>query len=262
MKVIILGSGTSQGVPIIGCSCKTCSSTNPKDKRLRVSAYLEIKRGELNASRDLKLLIDTSTDFRQQMLTNKLDDIDAVLYTHSHCDHIMGLDDVRPINYHHKKSIDIYGNRETIENIKTTFRYIWDPNTYQGGGIPKVKPNIIGLKEFEIYGVRLTPIEYYHGPSIVWGYRIGNFAYMTDCSRIPESEFRKLEGLKVLVLDALRYKPHETHFSIDEAVSVARRLGAGQTYFVHMTHDVMHDEANVNLPEGVRLAYDGLTLEV
>jgi len=224
--------------------------------------YVEIKKGELNASRDLKLVIDTSSDFRQQMLANKLDDIDAVLYTHSHCDHIMGLDDVRPINHHHKKSIDIYGNKVTIENIKTTFRYIWDPNTYQGGGIPKVNPKIIQLEDFEINGVSITPVEYYHGPSIVWGYRIGDFAYLTDCSRIPETEFSKLQNLKILVLDALRYKPHETHFSIDESVRVASKLEPEQTYFVHMTHDVLHDEANARLPENVRLAYDGLTLEL
>ncbi|MGH2575474.1 MAG: MBL fold metallo-hydrolase [Ignavibacteria bacterium] len=254
MQVIILGSGTSQGVPIIGCKCRTCTSNNTKDKRLRVSAYVD--------TGSLKILIDTSPDFRQQMLTNNLSDIDAVLYTHHHMDHIMGLDDIRQINQLHKKEVDIYGNEETINYIKRSFRYIWDPDTYTGGGIPKINPHIITLERFKIGNVEVTPVQYFHGPSVVYGYRIGDFAYLTDCSLIPEGEFKKLKNLKLLVLDALRYKPHPTHFSIDEAVEVSRKVKAEQTYFIHITHDVLHDEANAKLPPDIQLAYDGLTIEI
>jgi phosphoribosyl 1,2-cyclic phosphate phosphodiesterase len=262
MRVIILGSGTSQGIPIIGCKCRTCTSLNPKDKRLRVSAYIEIKEGELNAEKNLKLLIDTSSDFRQQMLSNNLDDVDVVLYTHHHIDHIMGLDDIRQINQLHKKAVDVYGNEETINYIRVSFRYIFDPNTYRGGGIPNIKTNVISLNKFTISGVEITPIWYFHGESKIFGYRIGDFAYMTDCSAIPDSEFVKLENLKVLVLDALRYKPHPTHFSIEQAIAAVNKIKPRQTYFIHMTHDILHDETNGQLPEGIQLAYDGLELNL
>lgn len=260
MKVVILGSGTSQGVPIVGCKCAACTSTNPKDKRLRVSAYIEADIP--NENKSLKLLIDTSPDFRQQMLTNNITDIDAVIFTHYHIDHIMGLDDIRQINQLHKKSVDIYANSETLDRIKQTFSYIFDENTYKGGGIPRVNIKEITLDKFNISGVEIIPVEYHHGPAIVFGFRIGNFAYITDCSKIPEKEYDKLKNLKVLVLDALRYRPHPTHFSINEAVEVAQRIGAKQTYFTHITHDVVHDEANQKLPTGIELAYDGLTLEI
>lgn len=253
MKVIVLGSGTSQGIPIVGCKCAACTSKNPKDKRLRVSVYAETE--------SLKLLIDTSTDFRQQMLTNNITDIDAVLYTHFHADHIMGLDDIRQINQLHRKTIDLYGNKETIENLRRTFAYIFDPNTYRGGGIPDVITKIITDEKFKIGNVEITPLKYLHGPTTVFGFRIGNFAYMPDCNNIPDGEFEKLKNLNVLILDALRYRRHETHFSIDEAVEAAKRINAVRTYFTHMTHDVVHDEANAKLPKGIELAYDGLTFE-
>jgi phosphoribosyl 1,2-cyclic phosphate phosphodiesterase len=261
MKVIILGSGTSQGIPIIGCSCRTCLSSNPKDKRLRVSVYIDtgVKRADGGT---LKILIDTSPDFRQQMLVNKLNDIDAILYTHHHIDHIMGLDDIRQINQLHHKSVDVYGNEDTIEYLKKSFSYIFDENTYKGGGIPDIKTHIIELKNFNIDGIKVIPIKYFHGPTEVWGFRIGDFAYLTDCNMIPVEEYSKLKDLKLLVIDALRYRPHSTHFSIDEAVEVSKRINAMKTYFTHMTHDVLHDEANAKLPENIRLAYDGLTVEV
>jgi len=269
MKVTVLGSGTSQGIPIVGCKCKACSSANPKDKRLRVSVFVEtnapvtpplLRGGGWGVG--LKILIDTSPDFRQQMLLNNITDIDAVLYTHYHVDHIMGLDDIRQINQLQKKSINLYGNSETIEIIRRSFSYIFDPNTYKGGGIPDVNTKIITIDKFNIGYVEVTPVEYNHGPSTVFGYRIGEFAYMTDCSGIPESEYDKLKGLKVLILDALRYRKHETHFSIDEAVAAAKRINAEQTYFTHMTHDIVHDEANAKLPQGIELAYDGLRLVI
>ncbi len=260
MKVTVLGSGTSQGIPIVGCGCPGCTSTNPKDKRLRVSVYLETDV-KING-KPLRILIDTSPDFRQQMLTNKITDIDAVLYTHYHIDHIMGLDDIRQINQLHNKFVDVYGNRETLERIKQTFSYIFDVNTYRGGGIPDITTHEITLEKFNVSGLEVTPLEYFHGPNMIYGYRIGDFAYMTDCSKIPEPEFDKLKGLKVLVLDALRYRKHPTHFSIDEAVEAAKKINAKQTYFTHMTHDVVHDEVNAKLPKGIELAYDSLTFEV
>ncbi|MBZ0202248.1 MAG: MBL fold metallo-hydrolase, partial [Ignavibacteria bacterium] len=211
MKVTILGSGTSKGIPIIGCTCPACTSTNSKDKRLRVSVFIET--ATLINNKPLKILIDTSPDFRQQMLSNGFTDVDAVLFTHYHADHLMGLDDISQINFAQRKRVPLYANLETADKIKQTFNYIFNENTFKGGGLPQVSLNIIDLNPFDIMGEKIIPLEYMHGPTKVFGYRIGNFAYMTDCSFIPESEFSKLTDLKVLVLDALRYKPHETHFS-------------------------------------------------
>ena len=262
MKVTILGSGTSQGIPIIGCSCKTCTSSNPKDKRLRVSVYIDSEIKRENGNGAYRILIDTSPDFRQQMLLNKLDDIDAILYTHHHIDHIMGLDDIRQVNQLHHKTVDVYGNEETLSYLKKAFSYIFDENTYRGGGIPDINTHVIKLEKFHAGPVEIIPVKYFHGPTVVWGYRIGNFAYLTDCSGIPEEEYAKLENLEYMVLDALRYKTHTTHFSINEAVEVSKRIKARQTYFTHITHDVLHDEANANLPPNIQLAYDGLAFEL
>ncbi len=265
MRVTVLGSGTSQGIPIIGCKCPACSSRNPKDKRLRVSIFIETDitlNNQKVLNKPLRILIDTSPDFRQQMLLNNITDIDAILYTHYHIDHIMGLDDIRQINQLQKKYVEIYANLETAQKIKQTFSYIFDENTFKGGGIPLVNLHEINLKPFDVMGQKIIPIEYMHGPTTVYGFRIGDIAYMTDCNYIPEQEYEKLIELKVLILDALRYRWHETHFSIDEAVAVAQKINAQQTYFTHMTHDLVHDEANKKLPSRIELAYDGLTFEV
>lgn len=260
MKVTILGSGTSQGVPIVGCKCPGCTSKNPKDKRLRVSVFIETDVS-VNG-KPLRILIDTSPDFRQQMLVNNITDIDAVLYTHYHVDHIMGLDDIRQINQLQKKHVELYANKETAYRIRQTFSYIFDENTYKGGGIPSVNLNEISLEPFDVLGQKVIPLEYMHGPTTVYGFRIGDFAYMTDCNFIPEAEFEKLHGLKVLVIDALRYRKHETHFSIDEAIEASQKINAKQTYFTHMTHDIIHDEAGKKLPSHIEFAYDGLQFEI
>lgn len=260
MKVTILGSGTSQGVPIVGCKCPGCTSKNPKDKRLRVSVYIETDV-KLN-TKPLRILIDTSPDFRQQMLVNNITDIDAVLYTHYHVDHIMGLDDIRQINQLQKKHVELFANKETAHRIRQTFSYIFDENTYKGGGIPVVDLHEISDEPFDVMGQEVIPLQYMHGPTTVYGFRIGDFAYMTDCNFIPETEFEKLKGLKVLVIDALRYRKHETHFSVDEAIEAAQKINAKQTYFTHMTHDIVHDEANKKLPSHIELAYDGLQFEI
>ncbi len=260
MKVTVLGSGTSQGVPIVGCKCQACTSADPKDKRLRVSVFIEADIQ--HNSRPLKILIDTSPDFRQQMLAYNITDIDAVLYTHYHVDHIMGLDDIRQINQLQHKHVELFANTETADRIKQTFSYVFDEKTYKGGGIPLVNLHTINLDPFGVFGQKVIPLEYKHGPTTVYGFRIGDFAYMTDCNFIPESEFSKLEGLKVLILDALRYREHETHFSIAQATAAAERINAKQTYFTHMTHDIVHAEANAKLPEDIQLAYDGLQFEI
>ena len=260
MKVTILGSGTSQGIPIVGCSCPGCTSKNPKDKRLRVSVYIETDK-TING-KPLRILIDTSPDFRQQMLRYNITDIDAVLYTHYHIDHIMGLDDIRQINQLHRKKVEVFANKETAYRIKQTFSYIFDKNTYQGGGIPQLNMNEVSENSFDVLGQEVIPLIYHHGPTMVHGFRIGDFAYMTDCNFIPESEFQKLQGLSVLVIDALRYRPHPTHFSINEAVAASERINARQAYFTHITHDVVHEEANRKLPKGIELAYDGLEFEI
>jgi phosphoribosyl 1,2-cyclic phosphate phosphodiesterase len=262
MKVTLLGTGTSQGIPVIGCKCETCTSTNPKDKRLRVSAYLEIPGYGINGSDTLKILIDTSSDFRQQMLANKFDDIDCVLFTHHHIDHIGGMDDLRQINQQKKKKIDIYGNKLTLDEIKVTFRYVLDERLQQHNAVPLINFNYITLEPFQINGLEIIPIEIYHGYLPIYGYRIQNFAYITDASLIPEPEFEKLKNLDVLVLNALRRKPHPTHFSLEQAVEAGKRINAKQTYFTHITHDMKHEDVNKTLPENIQLGYDGLSFEI
>jgi len=254
MKIILVGSGTSQGVPNIGCKCNTCSSENPKDKRLRASAYIE--------TGGLKILIDTSIDFRQQMLRAGISDLDAVLFTHHHVDHILGMDDLRQINQRHRKYIDIYGNKLTLDEIKISFRYALDEVLKSYWAVPLVNFNYTENRTFKIKEVEITPVEVFHGHIKIYGYRIGKFAYITDASNIPESEMKKLEGLDVLILNALRRQPHPTHFNLEQATDIALKLKAKKTYFTHITHDMMHDEINALLPKNIELGYDGLTIEI
>jgi phosphoribosyl 1,2-cyclic phosphate phosphodiesterase len=254
MKVVMLGSGTSQGVPIIGCKCETCTSENPKDKRLRVSAFVETD--------GTKILIDTSIDFRQQLLRADVSDLDAILFTHHHVDHIFGLDDLRQINQRHKKFVDIYGNKMTLDEIKVTFRYALDEELISYMAVPMMNFNYLENSDFQVKNVKVTPVEVWHGRIKIFGYRIGKFAYITDCSSIPETEMEKLFGLDLLILNALRHAPHPTHFNLEQAVEIAQKVKAKQTYFTHITHDINHDKTNAVLPPGIELGYDGLEINL
>lgn len=254
MKVTLLGTGTSTGVPMIGCGCRTCRSTDPRDKRLRVSALIQ--------QDDTTVLIDTSADFRQQMLTYDVRWLDAVFYTHSHYDHIAGFDDLRAFQFLHRKAPPCYGDAETVEYIKQTFPYAFGRAVQAGGGLPSVPFTVIDEEPVLVQELLVEPLRLAHGVLTILGFRIGGFAYLTDCSAIPPSTIEKLQGLEVLVLDGLRYLAHPTHFSIDESLEVARKIGAGMTYLTHMNHDVLHAEAEQRFPSNVRLGYDGLSFEV
>lgn len=254
MKVILLGTGTSQGVPVIGCSCETCRSSNRKDKRLRTSAFID--------TGSAKILIDTSIDFRQQMLRNNISDIDCVLYTHHHVDHIFGMDDLRQITQKHDKVIELFGNNDTIDEMSVTYRYVFDKELIRHKSVPLVNFNKIDNTPFSFRDVRIIPVEVSHGKIKILGFRIGDFAYITDSSAIADNELEKLKGLKALVINALRIRPHPTHFNLQEAVEIAKALKPKRTFLTHVTHDVLHDKINATLPKGIELGYDNLEFTI
>lgn len=253
-RVTFLGSGTSAGVPMIGCSCATCQSSDPHDKRLRPSIYLVVEDGP-------SILVDTSTDLRQQALTYGVTRLDAILFTHPHVDHILGLDEVRRFNYLHRRAIPAYADATTASDLRKTFHYVFDPPAQKGGGVPQIDLSIID-GPFDVQGVRVRPVPLFHGGRQILGFRFGTFAYLTDCNRIPEDSWPLLAALDTLVLDALRHRPHPTHFTVAEALEVVRRLQPRQTYFTHMCHDLPHAETNASLPPGVQLAHDGLKFDI
>jgi phosphoribosyl 1,2-cyclic phosphate phosphodiesterase len=252
MRVIVLGSGTSAGVPTLGCRCAVCRSTNPRNKRMRSCAYIEHKGS--------RFLIDCGTDFRTQALANGVEDVDFVLITHTHADHVGGLDDLRAFNMVHHHAIDLYATPESLAEIRRRFAYCFAPPP-PGGGIPEFNVHEINGK-FEVRGIEIQPVPVFHGRMPIIGYRIGNFAWLTDVSAIPEPSFELLKGVKVLVTSALRHRPHPTHMSLSEALEVARRVAAEKTYFIHMCHDLEHEETNAQLPPNIQLAYDGLQIEL
>lgn len=251
MKAIILGCATSTGVPILGCGCSVCTSKNPKNKRTRCSLFIET--GGKN------LLIDTSTDLRFQAMRHGITKIDAVLYTHSHADHTHGIDELRVFNFVNKMEIPCYGNRQTLKNIEKNFKYIFD-GTNSAGGKPKLLLNTVS-QEFNIYGVTVTPVDIYHDNWTILGYRIGNLAYLTDCSGIPDESWDKLRNLDVLILSALRYRPHNAHFNVEQAVRTAERIKPGLTIFTHMGHELDYDTLLKELPDSMVPAYDGMEIE-
>ena len=253
LTITFLGTGTSTGVPVVGCSCAVCTSDNPKNKRLRQSVKLE--------TNGRHFLIDTTPDLRLQLLRDPIPRLDFILFTHSHSDHLMGLDDIRPFNFRQREPIHAFANAKTAKAIRRAFSYIWN-ESQPGGGKPQLELHEVE-DPFTHAGVRIVPIPVAHGEWTILGFRVGNFAYITDTNGIPPSSMELLRGVEILALDGLRpAPPHPTHFTIDEAIAAARAVGARETYLIHLTHDIDHDAFETTLPEGFRLAYDGLVLEI
>ena len=257
LSIRVLGSGTSAGVPTIGCSCATCTSRDPRDTRLRPSILIRYTEpgGEMR-----HILIDTTPDFRAQMLTARIPRLDAIVYTHAHADHILGLDDVRPFNYR-QGVIPLYAAANTLEAIQRVFSYAFNERKHLTH-VPKLDAHVIGDEPFDVLGLRFVPIPVMHGKERIYGFRFENVAYLTDHSEVPEESMAKLGELDVLFLDALRHREHPTHSTVAHSVEMARSLGARRTFFTHMCHDLMHEETEKSLPEGMHLAYDGLEIEV
>ena len=248
----VLGSGTSMGVPTIGCTCAVCSSTDPLDHRTRPSIMIEYD-GRV-------VLIDTTPDFRQQAIREKIRRVDAVIYTHSHADHILGLDDLRPLSFHRKDGpIPLYAPDHTVSTLKRIFKYIFDAD-YKYGGLAQVELKIID-GPFEVFGARFEPITILHGDAPIHGFRFGSAAYLTDFSEIPPDSMERLRGLDILFLDALRHKPHPTHSTLENSVRIAGELKPKRTFFTHIAHELPHQETNAKLPDNMRLSHDGLRLE-
>jgi len=250
MKLVILGSGTSTGVPMVGCRCPVCTSTNPRDKRTRTSLMVE--------SGGRFIVVDTSTDLRCQALREGLPRIDAVLFTHSHADHVNGIDDLRGFHFIHRRIVPCYAEEPTMSDIVGRFPYIFKGQEVEGYA-PLLEAHTIS-KTFELFGCRITPVPLLHGPHPATGYRFNETAYLTDCSRIPPESLPLLNGLELLIIDALRYSPHENHFNIAEALEVVAELRPQRAVLTHLTHEVAYHEGS-RLPQGVELAYDGMTFD-
>jgi phosphoribosyl 1,2-cyclic phosphate phosphodiesterase len=253
VKIVFLGTGTSHGVPMIGCECDVCRSTDPRDSRTRTSVLIE--------SGGKSILVDTSPDLRMQALRHRIRRVDAILYTHSHADHIAGLDDVRRFNAVSGEPMPLFADEPTLDELRVRFGYVFNPHTARGGGLPNLRLWRIG-GPFCVGPVHVVPVPIMHGDRQILGYRFGSFAYLTDCSAIPAASFALLTGLRVLAVDALRWKPHATHFSVAQAIAAAEQIGAPQTYFIHIAHDLGHAATSAMLPPSMALAYDGLTVEL
>jgi len=252
VKITVLGSGTSVGVPTVGCNCAVCSSADPRDNRLRPSILLSYD--------GRNVLIDTTPDFRTQALRIHLQRLDAVVFTHNHADHIMGLDDVRPFNFRQKDRIPIYAAPDTMAAIHRVFQYIFD-GAKKESNVPQLESRLID-GPFELFGLEFMPVPILHGSQTIYGFRFGDAAYLTDHSDIPAPSMDLLRGLDILFLDALRYKPHPTHSTVDQSVKTVEELSPRRAFFTHISHDLGHARAESMLPPNVRLAYDGLELTV
>ena len=248
----MLGSGTSTGVPVIGCGCAVCRSSDPRNRRTRPGLRLDLAGGTV--------VVDTSPDFREQALRFALERVDAVLYTHAHADHVFGLDDLRIYNFRQRAAIPCFGSPETIARLRQIFAYVFEEGQ-EGGGKPKLELVPV-TAPFELLGERVVPVPVMHGDMPVLGFRVGSFAVVTDVSSIPPASYEAVAGVEVLVLSALRYRAHPTHFSIEEALAAARRIGARRTILTHLAHDVDHGDVRVPLPPGVELGHDGLVVEL
>ena len=253
MKVTFLGTGTSQGIPVIACDCKVCTSENPKDNRLRTSILIE----ENNQT----IVIDTGPDFRQQMLRENVQKLDAIVFTHQHKDHVAGMDDIRAFNYKFKKDMDIYCTAEVEEALIREFPYVF--SSYKYPGVPEIKVHNIKNEPFNINGIELIPIEGLHYKLSVFGYRVKDFVYLTDVSFVSEREKEKMKGAEVIVLDALRKTPHISHFTMEQAVELLEELKPKQGYLIHISHLMgMHNEVVDELPNFIKPAHDGLVLSL
>lgn len=253
MKITFLGTGTSQGVPVIGCDCEVCTSLDFRNKRFRTSIFIETD--------EQNLVIDTGPDFRMQMLRKGAKKLDAILYTHEHKDHTAGLDDIRPFNFAQKKDMPVYGQKQVIEQIKREFAYVFSSKKYPG--VPQVNSIEIDEKPFYIGKNKIIPIPVMHHKLPVLGFRIGDFSYITDANYIPEKSYDIIKGSKILVLNALQKTPHLSHFTLEEAIEVAKITSIPMIYFTHMSHRLgLHSEVSEELPEGIALAYDGLEISL
>jgi len=253
LKVTVLGSGTSSGVPVIACDCAVCTSSDPNNQRLRSSIVL---RNDQHT-----VLVDCGSDYRQQALTYHINRLDAVLLTHAHSDHVSGIDEIRLYNWRQKQDIPLYGSADTLENIKRRFDYIFNPG-HVGGGIPRVELHEIGGQPFQVLGYPVIPLDALHGKLPVLGFRFGDFGYITDASEVPEETIRRLRGVRYLILNALRHRPHPTHLTVAEAVEITKRIGPERAWFTHITHDLDHETTNAELPKGMNLAHDGLEFTI
>ncbi len=252
MKITFLGTGTSMGVPIIGCKCEVCKSVDPKDHRFRSSIFIEVD--------GKKFIIDTGPDFRLQCLNNNIERIDAILITHIHRDHVAGLDDIRPFCYQQKAFIPIYGSEQVCNRIKKDFAYCFGENRYPG--VPDIQLNQIDENPFVVLGVKVVPIIVMHAKMKVDAYRINNFTYITDASFISEDSVEKIVGTEYLVVNALRKEPHPSHFTLDQALHLIKRIKPNHAWITHVGHSLgLYQEVQSQLPEGVTLAYDGLKVE-
>jgi phosphoribosyl 1,2-cyclic phosphate phosphodiesterase len=253
VKITVLGSGTSVGVPTIGCHCAVCTSTDPRDNRLRPSILISYQ--------GRNVLVDTTPDFRTQALRAGIERLHAVVYTHAHADHMMGLDDVRPFNFRQSGDIPIYASADTMASIRRCFPYIFD-GVQKQTNIPRIDARLIDGAAFDLFGLEFLPIPVLHGPQTIYGFRFGNAAYLTDHSEIPASSLDLLRGLDVIFLDALRYKPHPTHSTVERSMKTVELVGARRAFFTHICHDLGHERAESLLPPHIRLAYDGLEVLV
>ncbi len=255
LRVTFLGTGTSVGIPVITCQCDVCTSSDARNRRLRASLLLEWTAPD---GKDVKVLVDTATDLRQQALRAGIDRVDAVFYTHGHADHVLGLDELRIFNFVYRRPIPLYGDPDTLASVRRMFAYAFEPDAI---AVPRLTPVEIGDR-FELSGLKIEVIELPHGGGAVRAFRIGDFAYATDCNDIPSEAAARLRGLDVLVIDALRRKPHRSHFTLDQALEQVARLQPKQAYLTHLSHDLEHAATDAALPHGVAVAHDELMLQL